>query len=204
MSSTYRILCLDHEPALTLDRDYQSAPSAEADLVDGIEGHETCDLMIGRYSAPLVELGCPRWRQGQPSPCHHSGPEWADVEWLRLLALAQQEPEGSSIHAAASASGLRCWSPRRLQRLSAELGMSITDRLTALLPPDMREAGAYFAWVNAEPEADAEAVREDLRVFLRTYVAEAFDYPLAAAGPGPVPETLRGPNWPADNTLKGR
>lgn len=53
MSSTYRILCVSHDPALTTGSDYNSPEAAEAAIRLGVNGHPTCDLLIGRYSYPL-------------------------------------------------------------------------------------------------------------------------------------------------------
>ena len=56
MSSTYRVLCLSHDPAIVAADDYQRPETAEAAITEGIAEHAGCDLVIGRYSYPLVEL----------------------------------------------------------------------------------------------------------------------------------------------------
>lgn len=132
MSSTYRILCLSHDPAITLEAEWQSGAggreTAEAIAANPGEHKETvdhvgCDLLIGRYSYPLVEVGCP----GQPvhgKPRHHPWhprAHWTDVTWLRLAAAAigLYEPTVEIADALKGIAG--CWSPERLRRLRNEL-----------------------------------------------------------------------------------
>jgi hypothetical protein len=56
VSSTYRVLCLSHDPAIVAADDFQRPEQAEEAIRDGMtNGHEHCDLMIGRYSYPLVD-----------------------------------------------------------------------------------------------------------------------------------------------------
>lgn len=125
MSSTFRVLCLSHDPAIVAaDGDWNRPEMAEAAIRDGIEGHENCDLVIGRYSYPLVELGCPPSssapRVGQHRCGYHPhNTNWADITWLWLLALAQQEPDDSPLRRAA-ARARDCWSTERLYRLRNE------------------------------------------------------------------------------------
>lgn len=129
MSSIYRILCLSHDPAIPISTaDFNRPEHAEAQVRSGVEGHETCDLMIGRYSYPLIEVGCPdstarNGRRVPETPCFHGGTEWIGVEWLRLLAAALAGPKDSPAGQAASASVFRCWTSRRVGRLWRELGV---------------------------------------------------------------------------------
>jgi hypothetical protein len=125
MSSTYRVLCLSHDPAMVAaDGDWNRASMAEEAIAAGVEGHEQCDLLIGRYSYPLVEVGCPATKDNPgPHRCIHGGTQWADVDWLRLLAIAQREPSDTELGRAAEEAGRRCWSPERLRRLGPELGV---------------------------------------------------------------------------------
>lgn len=125
MSGSYRILCLSHDPALELDvGNWQSgndgreaAAHAAANPVDheDLEEHAGCDLMVGRYSYPLLELCCP------PGHGHPRDAKWADIQWLRLLWLAQNTNVPEFQRAAAAVS--TCWSPQRLNRLAAYLRM---------------------------------------------------------------------------------
>lgn len=120
MSSTYGILCLSHDPAITAHYGFRRAEAAQAALLAGIDEHKGCDLVIGRYSAALTEIGCPAsgvW-------CSHLDTHWTDASWLRLLMLAQQEPAGTDLRQAANGAAGRCWPERRLRRLGPELGIT--------------------------------------------------------------------------------
>lgn len=123
MSSTYRILCLSHDPA-TEWGEYSTPEAAEAAIADGLPEHPHCHLMIGRYSYPLVELGCPPSRH-QPAKlsCHHGGTEWTDSEWLRLLAAAYRSSD-PAVQQAAKDGRHWCLPPAVLARLGAQLGIS--------------------------------------------------------------------------------
>lgn len=123
MSSTYRILCLSHDPAIVLEEpEFHSGAAghagAEAAVAAGIDGHTDCDLLIGRYSSPLIEVGCPR--HGDTPHLH--GANWLDIDWLRLLALAYRHPEGTPERQAAD-QVRACWSAERLHRLRNELNL---------------------------------------------------------------------------------
>lgn len=135
MSSTYYILCLSHDPAITVnDPGYNSAAEAEAAVRDRPEGtaHSHCDLMIGRYSYPLVELGCPR-SADQPDAlrpgtlrCYHGGTQWVAKEWL-LLAAAAYQSDDPAIREAVERGGHSCVSWERLRRLRVELGITVKE-----------------------------------------------------------------------------
>lgn len=82
MSSNYQLICVSHSPALLAGEEYPNTSDlawAERALVDGIEDHLHCTLVLGRWSGGLIEIGTKR------------GPHsvrWTDVEWLRLLRYA--------------------------------------------------------------------------------------------------------------------
>lgn len=128
MSSTYRILCLSHDPATTTGDDYRTPEAAERDIAKGIDDHPNCDLMIGRYSYPLVELGCPPSRdQRVKLRCTHGNTEWTDKEWLHLLAAAYQS-EDPAVRQAVKDGYHHCLPWDRLQRLRAELGITVKEQ----------------------------------------------------------------------------
>src|SRR5574342_432280 len=57
--------------------------------------HKDCDLLVGRYSSPLVEVCCPGYetsgrRHGHPGS--HSDHRWIGADWLRLLAGTPASP----------------------------------------------------------------------------------------------------------------
>lgn len=128
MSSTYRILCLSHDPALVVETpDWNRPEPAEAAIRDGIDGHRTCDLMIGRYSYPLVGVCCPASRD-QPAKlrCCHGGPQWIDRDWLRLLAAGYQTTD-PLVEAEVKRSSDSCLPWERLRRLRDELDLTVKE-----------------------------------------------------------------------------
>ncbi len=144
MSSTYRVLCLSHDPAtVAADGDWNRPEQAEEAIAAGVEGHEQCDLLIGRYSYPLVEVGCPASKDRRfKHPCVHGGTQWVDVAWLALLAVAQQDPSSaeapSALRVVAREAGARCWSPERVRRLGPALGVTAAAE-PKLAPSDVAE-----------------------------------------------------------------
>ena len=133
MSSTYYVLCLSHDPAITVnDSGYSSPEAAEEAIRDRASGHEACDLMIGRYSYPLVELGCPTSKD-QPAAlrsgvlsCCHGGAVWVRKEWLLLLAAAYQSDD-PAMRAAVKAGSHWCLPWERLKRLRVELDITVKE-----------------------------------------------------------------------------
>jgi hypothetical protein len=138
MSSSYRILCLSHDPAIVIEGlEWSNCQDMEAAIArvgsDELEHHRGCDLVGGRYSAPLIEVYCPPARgpdtvyyehalaTGIHHPRHNDG-RWIDVSWLRLLAsvyIANSPP----LVTQAAAKVDRCWSKPRVVRLRWELGI---------------------------------------------------------------------------------
>jgi hypothetical protein len=121
MSSSYHALCLAHDPALHLGRELTR------DEVDHLtnrallgDSHQHCDIVIGRWSGGLAELGCPGTNLPGPRTCngHHPDTAWTPIEWLRLLAAAAPllPPK---LHERFTARG--CWPLDRLTRLRHEL-----------------------------------------------------------------------------------
>jgi hypothetical protein len=152
MSSTYRILCLNHDPAIDIGGEWHSSqdgrsaaaaialdPAGAVDAAGNAitDGHAGCDLVVGRYSYPLVEVCCP---QGRHPGLYHPRPQWVDADWLRLLWHAQQAPEESSLRRAASGSAMACWTPDRLGKLRNELGIDAAPELIEVSDPIEVEA----------------------------------------------------------------
>lgn len=161
MSSTYRILCLSHDPATEVS-EYTSPEAAEAAIRDGLAQHQHCDLLIGRYSYPLIEVGCPS-RLGAPASgqrgCngYHRDTEWVDSGWLLVLAHARHAaalPEGIDRHVDVS-----CWTEQRILRLREELGLELpprvdessTEPLTVVHPETQPQANAGVR-VDEQPD----------------------------------------------------
>ncbi|PRY35365.1 hypothetical protein [Umezawaea tangerina] len=120
MSSAFDLVCLSHDPGISVR---MITDSAEVRTLDGAHEwmrsrtqHEACDVVIVRVSGGPVEVICP------PSGCsaHSNSVVRVDVPWLRLLWAAQQcdknTPAGRAAEQAAS-----CWSTTRLHRLRHEL-----------------------------------------------------------------------------------
>lgn len=131
MSSTYRVLCLSHDPAIYVDgAEWQTRHEMEHALATvsaapALAEHRTCDLLGGRYSYPLIEVYCPPARDdiARHSPWHPRSGEWVDADWLRLLWVAMTAPANEHLEAA-----IRripgCWTWERLDRLAGELGVT--------------------------------------------------------------------------------
>lgn len=82
MSSVYRRICLSHEPPLELDEEVAaSVPPLQP------KDHPNCQIALGRYSYPLIEVWLPIPAFDKEG--RHTG-SWYDVSWLRHFpALAQ-------------------------------------------------------------------------------------------------------------------
>lgn len=129
MSSSYRILCLSHDPAVVAADNWESGngwQSGNGGLEAVVEAvthrtgvpalveHLNCDLLVGRYSYSLVEVGCP------PTAGRHRDVQWVDVGWLRLLArYLERHPDELRDYLGFP---FQCWTPERLHRLRDELG----------------------------------------------------------------------------------
>lgn len=119
MSSTYRILCLSHDPAIILEPEWTTVIGAldavlrPADHVE-IANHASCDLVIGAFSPALAAVCCPpRLHPGDDGL--HKAENWITADWLHVLAAAHELP-----HARLNTALKRmpvCWSPTRIHRL---------------------------------------------------------------------------------------
>jgi hypothetical protein len=127
VSSTYHVLCLSHDPAIIVSSgEWNNAAEAieragDPGRFDDMAAHQNCDLLVGRYSYPLVEVGCPP-RENSATGCVHLHAQWLRVEWVRLLA-ACLDVEPAPLRAAVEelTRHHRCWSRERIQRLRSEL-----------------------------------------------------------------------------------
>jgi hypothetical protein len=130
VSSVYRVLCLSHDPAITTEAEYSRPELAIAAVDSGIDGHADCDLLLGRYSYPLVEVGCPPTigpeRAGRHRCYAHSVTEWVDVAWLRILAAVHQSGT-EDVRTLAGETQLAHWSWERLRRLRDELNINVNE-----------------------------------------------------------------------------
>jgi hypothetical protein len=140
MSSTYGLICLNHDPAIEFgehehcyDRDVMLTAARYPGDYDWTSAHARCDLLVARYD-PILEIGCPgTLGLGRDSGCRwHEKPFWADADWIRLLAAAYQA--GDAIPANVfEPFNSRCWKRERVLRLRPLLGV----RLTAVIPDEV-------------------------------------------------------------------
>jgi hypothetical protein len=135
MSSDYRVLCLSHDPALVVtilewpNPDGAIAAAKDPASTPGLGEHRGCDLMVGRYSYPLIEVCC----VGKPHCPFIHPPEWINVEWLRLLYAAMTAPASPAL-AEAVGSVPQCWRGPRVMRLRDELGVAEPSPIEILKP----------------------------------------------------------------------
>lgn len=95
MSSTYRLICMSHDPALVIYDNEWNNPGLAADaaverFVSPADRHQHCRLMIGRWSGGLFEVGCVR-NSKHPGVYHPTTDEWVDLAWLRLIVISGAE-----------------------------------------------------------------------------------------------------------------
>jgi hypothetical protein len=77
VSSTYRRICLSHNPPLELDEECAATVPPEQPM-----DHPNCKIALGRYSYPLIEVWLPTpYYDGQS----HAG-RWYDTSWMRAFA----------------------------------------------------------------------------------------------------------------------
>lgn len=125
MSSTYQVICVEHAPALIVGDEYTSPSDAlRAASAPGrypeLEYHKRCDLLVGRFSYPLIQVACPGFRGESPSvspanTCKYHGASydnWTEVAWLRLLYDAIKDSEDVHQYRVPA-----CWTRNRVIRL---------------------------------------------------------------------------------------
>lgn len=82
MSSTYRRVCLSHKPPLWIDEECGGKVPP-----DQPPGHPECEVGLGRFSYPPVEMWLPIFYRD--SDGEHPG-SWYNVTWImRFPALAR-------------------------------------------------------------------------------------------------------------------
>lgn len=126
MSSDFHLICLSHNPAIRLDISWHSGANgrivAEHEMMnpaasahEEVRRHAQCDLIIGEYSYPLVEIGYKSYEESTEV-------EWIDVRWVRLLALtAQSRPHSPEDNYKLLPDG---WTWGSAWRLLGELGLT--------------------------------------------------------------------------------
>lgn len=125
MSSYYDAICLSHDPAIVMGHDESSWDAA---IERGRLEHPRCDLLVGRWSGALVEVGCPGMSP-DADVCQRHGGGWhrdlviADARLLHVAAVVAQHAENDVALEAAARQLRMCWTPERLCRISAALGV---------------------------------------------------------------------------------
>lgn len=156
MSSNYRAICLSHDPGIVIGPDLTYDEANALKDRTRFEGHEHCDLVIGRYSYPLIEAACPGIQLPGPSGCknRHSDVKWIDRDWLRLLATAGPDAHPEAVGALSERG---CWPLERVHRLRIELDLpepSVKDEAT----------GARATIATVTPSELHDAIRTLARV----------------------------------------
>jgi hypothetical protein len=134
VSSTYRVLCLSHDPAVeAAEPDGLSRASDMA--ATGFDDHPQCDLLVARYSGGLIELGCvgmdspaidlSRSHTGHPGL--HRDTVWADAGLLRVAAACIVTEDDGHAEVITKALGQMpmCWTHKRLHRLRHVLEVAL-------------------------------------------------------------------------------
>jgi len=157
VSSTYKAICLSHDPAIEIGRedydddqwtDRETALGALTRRTGFLAAHKDCDLVVGAYSYPLVEITCPassgRRVAGikDGSTCCHNYDKSIPVDWLRLLIAALIEPTAATTAVLSPRQIDLCWVPQRVMRLQNLLGVE-GDRLRE--PVVARPCGASLS-----------------------------------------------------------
>lgn len=87
MSSSFQFVCMSHDPAMLVGRDYSRGEVAVDTVADAIaevrEHHPSCDLALTRESGAIVEAGCVTAGHG------HAVPRWVDMDVLRVVLHAR-------------------------------------------------------------------------------------------------------------------
>jgi len=131
MSDDFQVFCCSHDPAVPVGDDV--GRDEIEPLIRSLRkqsAHETCDLLVGRYSGALVEIGCPcniglpagspGHKFGGGGPGYHRDMEWVDQRWLALAATLLDDT-GAIIPGVSESASLKatrsCWTPQRIHRL---------------------------------------------------------------------------------------
>lgn len=128
MSSDYHLLCLSHDPAIVIGNEFRRHEvEALTRDTEALRDHPHCDVVIGRFSYPLIEVGClGMTMSGTRCKRLHRGVEWIDRDWLKLL-LAATTPPNAVDPAILQPFVHGCWPLERLRKLRGELGFEAPE-----------------------------------------------------------------------------
>jgi hypothetical protein len=128
MSSTYGLICLNHNPGIeigdhTIDYEPEKMLAVAKDPAgrDWAE-HAHCDLVVAAYSYPIVRVGCAGKTVNGAGCRWHDEPKWIERDPLRLLIAAYQAGDAVPEWVMEPYSS-RCWSRERALRLGPLLGL---------------------------------------------------------------------------------
>jgi hypothetical protein len=141
MSSTYRAICLSHDPAIEIYdddgydgltwSDRETGLGALARRTGPLTAHKDCDLVLGAYSYPLWQITCPANSHREPgryprigAPCWHNNDQAIQVDWLRLMIAAIVEPTPATRAVLEPRLIDSCWPKQRVMRLRSLLGVN--------------------------------------------------------------------------------
>jgi hypothetical protein len=118
VSSDYRLVCLSHNPGLGIGTEYVSPDEAVSALGTMLPDHGDCDVVLGRWSGALVELGCLGGRRPGHGSLYHVVVLWTRAEWLALaLAVVQNGSHPESVVRVLERATRDCWTVDRLTRM---------------------------------------------------------------------------------------
>jgi hypothetical protein len=130
VSSNYHLICLGHDPALVIGSEFGHDEITRLTSRDheALDTHQHCDIMAGRWSGALVEVGCYGITLGDRRGCkgYHRGVTWTDKDWLHLLHAATTPPNRVDDDTLRSFTS-QCWPLDRLRRLRYHLGLPLDD-----------------------------------------------------------------------------
>lgn len=128
---------MSHDPGMELmSHEWQSGNDGRVGVMDALarighgefpelDAHTKCDLLVGRYSYPIVEVGCPPSHPARQlsTPCRHNTPYWVESQWLRLLwsshvEMAPGSPALPVLAKAVERFQHTCWTHQRMERLA--------------------------------------------------------------------------------------
>jgi len=194
VSSTYRAICMSHDPASEIDLD--GIHHGNVNLLDTAlllvtaavrKQHPGCELLIGRYSYSLVEVSCPPSRSDKRTcPVFHSEPNSVSLDWLRLLYHARQVPATKPLSEALASFDRTCWGPRRVERLMRLVGDEYASNLKPLVSPvvgmpaavaggDGRFLGCFHGGCAAEMTMVVPAQFPDKPCGVASFGADVYD-----------------------------
>lgn len=130
MSSTYGLICLNHDPGIEIgDHTIDYQPDSMLALARNPTGdwsdHARCDLVVAAYSYPIARIACPGQTENGVGCRWHNQPRWVEAEWLRLLIAAYQA-DGAVPEAVMEPFASRCWKRERALRLAPLLGVALS------------------------------------------------------------------------------